>query len=62
MTMQHVYVETGEELERGIPSDIIKLIRKLRWIGMEDEARTLQRSLRAMRPTDSVLAGPTETD
>ena len=41
-----------------------KLIRKLRWIGKEDEARVLERQLRGT-PRDeraSVLAEPFSTD
>jgi hypothetical protein len=44
-------------------NELIKLIRKLRWIGMEEEAEGLQKEL-TQRATagDSVLATPTETD
>jgi hypothetical protein len=41
-----------------------KLIRKLRWIGLEDEARRLQRIASTLPPeeTGSVSAGPFATD
>jgi hypothetical protein len=45
-------------------NELIKLIRKLRWIGMEDEAAGLQKELGRRRPAeaDSVLAAPGDTD
>lgn len=46
------------------PNETIKLIRKLRWIGMDEEAQKLQRelTLRDAAPDDSVVATPRETD
>jgi hypothetical protein len=46
------------------PGEWAKLIRKLRWIGLEDEARSLERALSTL-PTEkrgSVSAGPFSTD
>ncbi len=45
-------------------NELIRLIRKLRWMGREDEAAGLQKELRRRRPTDAdtVLANPGETD
>jgi hypothetical protein len=46
------------------PGEWAKLIRKLRWIGLEDEARSLQRAVSTL-PTEergSVSAGPFSTD
>ena len=42
----------------------IRLIRKLRWMGMEEEAERVQMDLaqRGVPPADSVLAAPHETD
>ena len=41
----------------------VKLIRKLRWIGMEDEAAHVQTTLaQNQRSADSVVACPMETD
>lgn len=50
--------------EQEAPDELIMLLRKLRWIGMDDEAERVQRKLAAChsRPTNSVLAGPDETD
>jgi hypothetical protein len=50
--------------QRQLPEDWAKLIRKLRWIGLEDEAQQLQLALRTLPPEkrDSVVAGPSPTD
>jgi hypothetical protein len=42
-------------------NELVKRIRKLRWIGMDDEARALQRKLDP-RKAGSVLAMPVDTD
>jgi hypothetical protein len=47
--------------EQRAENELVKRIRKLRWIGMDDEARTLQRKL-GPRRADSVLAAPVDTD
>jgi hypothetical protein len=41
-----------------------KLIRKLRWIGLEEEARGLELAMRALPPEQRgcVSAGPSSTD
>jgi hypothetical protein len=46
------------------PNDSAKLIRKLRWIGMEEEAYRLQVAVRSLPPEerDTVSAGPFSTD
>jgi hypothetical protein len=46
------------------PHDLVKLIRKLRWIGMEEEAHHLQMALCSLPPHEryAVLAGPFSTD
>jgi len=43
-------------------TEVIKLIRKLRWSGMDDEAQRILELARAIRPTDSVVADPREID
>jgi hypothetical protein len=49
--------------EQRASNEKIKLIRKLRWIGMEAEARRLQVTLDgATGRTDCVIAEPRETD
>ena len=51
-------------LVKGQPQDWAKLIRKLRWIGMEDEASRLQMAVRSLPPDQrgTVSAGPFSTD
>ena len=46
------------------PGEWAKLIRKLRWIGMEDEARRLQKVVSSLPPDErgTVSAGPFFTD
>lgn len=48
----------------GASNEMVKLIRKLRWIGMEEEAEKLQRELseREDAAADSVVATPRDTD
>ena len=55
--------------ERAIPvekssREWAKLIRKLRWIGMDDEAERVLAQLSGwpFRPTETVIAGPWATD
>jgi hypothetical protein len=67
-------VGIGELLEEGAPmersneqrasDEMVKLIRKLRWVGLESEAKSIERELtaRAMPAGDSVIATPRETD
>jgi hypothetical protein len=45
-------------------SELIKLVRKLRWIGLEEEARHVEEQLAHRRPssTDTVLSTPSDTD
>ena len=54
----------SESIERRASNDLIRLIRKLRWIGMDDEAKRVQTELkqRAVPAADSVLARPRDTD
>jgi hypothetical protein len=42
--------------------DIVTRILKLRWMGMEVEAKQLEFTLRKLEPRETVLAGPSETD
>ncbi|HUI11945.1 MAG TPA: hypothetical protein VL048_00590 [Xanthobacteraceae bacterium] len=43
-------------------NELVKLIRKLRWIGLDDEAEPLQAELTRRAATDSVVAMSGETD
>jgi len=68
--MNQAYVKvrfavTAEQTESGAESaEVIKLIRKLRWIGMETEAKELQDVLSGLPSprTGSLVAGPHSTD
>jgi hypothetical protein len=44
------------------PADIRKIMLKLRWIGLEDEAETLHRHLRVVAPGQCVAMEPPDTD
>ena len=50
--------------DRDLSDAAIKLVRKLRWIGKEEEARSVERRLSLMPPTvrGSVLAEPISRD
>lgn len=43
-------------------SELAKMVRKLRWIGMEEEARQMQVMLRRINSAATLLAGPHDTD
>jgi hypothetical protein len=43
-------------------NELVKRVRKLRWVGEEEEAEKVQRALGEQTPSDSVLAMPRETD
>ena len=51
-------------MDRAASDETTKLIRKLRWIGKEDEARNMERELNEMRPVGRgcALAEPINTD
>jgi hypothetical protein len=51
-------------IEQRPSSEWARLIRKLRWIGMEEEARRLELAVSTLPPEerDSVSAGPFSTD
>jgi DNA-directed RNA polymerase specialized sigma24 family protein len=51
-------------LERHPSGEWIKLIRKLRWIGMDEEAQRLQRAVSTLPPDEraAVVADPFGTD
>jgi len=50
--------------EQGRVADLVKRIRKLRWIGMEEEAAKLQLALARLSPAEraAVLMAPCDTD
>ena len=54
----------AQQQETRGPNETIKLIRKLRWIGLESEAKELQHVLEGLPPArrGSVVAAPHSTD
>lgn len=44
------------------PSELVNLIKKLRWMGLEDEAARIQVLLRRTDAAATLLSGPWETD
>ncbi len=61
MLKQPRHDEAAEGESRA--NELVKRIRKLRWMGMEEEAERLQRELtRRCADSDSVIATPRETD
>jgi hypothetical protein len=50
--------------EQQTPNELVKMIRKLRWMGLEKEAEEAenQLTLRKVPAADSVIAGSRETD
>jgi hypothetical protein len=51
-------------VEQRVSNELIQIIRKLRWMGMEDEVEELQRALAhcLARPAYGVIGGSNETD
>ena len=60
--METVIDRSGQQ--DSVTNDLVKRIRKLRWMGMEEEAKRLQAELtrRSVGEGDSVIATPRETD
>src|SRR5438552_19016841 len=62
MTLQQPKPHDPPESESRA-NDLVKRIRKLRWMGMEEEAQRLQAELtRRSAAADSVIATPRDTD
>lgn len=49
-------------VEERTSKELVKRIRKLRWIGMEEDAKRMESMLRQMEPRDALLAVPRDTD
>jgi hypothetical protein len=62
--LQHPPIARASTSQENDSSECIKLIRKLRWIGLDEEANRLQQALRTFAPEgrDAVLADPRGTD
>jgi len=65
MEMRHEQQKPPDSLaEQGASNELVKMIRKRRWIGMEEEAERLQNRLTLCNvpAADSVVAASRETD
>ncbi len=62
MEAPHEQQKRPDVSARQQANELIKLIRKLRWMGMEEEAERVQSALRGGPPADSVVAAPHDTD
>jgi hypothetical protein len=63
MTMDlHAPSEPPDMSAREQADELIKLIRKLRWMGMEEEAERAETALGRISPAYNVLATPSDTD
>jgi hypothetical protein len=49
-------------LEERTSIELVKLVNKLRWVGLDEEAEQVQEILREIDPAATLLAGPWETD
>jgi hypothetical protein len=56
------YELAGESSQMRTPNQLIHLIRKLRWMGLDDEAARMEARLGDVQSQESVLKGPVETD
>jgi hypothetical protein len=52
----------GASEQERTPNELIHLIRKLRWMGLDGEAVQMEALLAEASRTESVLAGPIDTD
>jgi hypothetical protein len=48
--------------EQRASNEVVKLVRKLRWMGMETEAKQIELAMCRLPAADTVLATPYETD
>jgi hypothetical protein len=59
-------IDTTERTELALaertPNELVNLVKKLRWLGMEEEAAQVQVLLRQADAAATVLAGPWDTD
>jgi hypothetical protein len=57
-------VASAAAVDPEVAQEMVKLLRKLRWIGLEDEAESLQRAIGAIPASGraSILSWPASTD
>ncbi|MGA7487072.1 MAG: hypothetical protein WBW74_09070 [Xanthobacteraceae bacterium] len=62
--MERTLKNEDASVHRQPPHEWAKLIRKLRWIGLDDEARRLELAVSTLPPEErgSVSVGPFSTD
>jgi hypothetical protein len=62
--MERARENEASPVDRQSPHEWGKLIRKLRWIGLDDEARRLELAVSTLPPEErgSVSVGPFSTD
>jgi hypothetical protein len=62
--MEQLQHDNVLRMDQKTPTDWAKLIRKLRWIGLEDEARRLELVVGTLPPEErgTVSVGPFSTD
>jgi hypothetical protein len=60
MDLERSRVDVSEEQRAA--TELIKRIRKLRWMGMEDKARRIVRSMLRICAEETVLANPPHAD
>ena len=61
-----VDTETLERHEKSLkecaPDELVQRIKKLRWMGMDEEAAQLQGTLHEIHQAAILLSGPSDTD
>jgi hypothetical protein len=62
--VQQTHTNAETCLPQSVPHDWARLIAKLRWIGLEEEAKKLELALRTLPPEErcGVSFGPFNTD
>jgi hypothetical protein len=55
-------METTTKQTPMASSDIVKLLRKLRWVGLEEKAEQLEKQLQQCSATETVVSIQGETD
>jgi hypothetical protein len=53
---------SGSEASKRTSDELVKLVRKLRWIGVDQEAQKMQLVLRQLDPSATLFGEPVETD
>jgi hypothetical protein len=61
-TRERTIMETPAKQAPIASSEIVMLIRKLRWVGLEEKAEQLEKELEQRAVTDTVVSIQNETD